>query len=178
MGRDSDGMETPRDFEVGFRRDGSMAHLLHTVMELPLEVEGVFAFFADASNLERITPPELRFRITTPLPIVMREGARIDYRLRLFGLPFRWRTRITHWNPPHGFVDEQIAGPYRKWVHVHCFSSGDGMTRIQDTVRYCLPHWPVGEIAHPLVRTQLTRIFTFRREAIESILIGRPPARS
>ena len=148
-----------------------LEHRLQTTLHLPLPRPEVFAFFADAANLGRITPPELNFTILTPPPIVMGAGTRIDYRLSLFGLPFRWQTLISSWEPPELFVDEQLTGPYRRWVHRHSFSAlADGGTRMEDEVLYELPIPPFGEVTHPLVRRQLERIFAYRHQAVLQLL--------
>lgn len=139
---------------------------LRTEAVLPLPVDEVFPFFAKAENLERITPGSLRFEILTPLPIDMGEGALIDYRLRIAGIPQRWRTRISLWEPPYRFADEQVKGPYRRWFHVHEFSECPEGTRMTDEVDYELPFGVLGRLAHPLIRFQLRRIFTYRNESI------------
>ena len=149
-----------------------MTHILRTAFDVPGAVPDVFAFFAEAENLERITPRELGFRITTPQPIAMGEGTLIDYQLRLFGVPFTWKTEITVWNPPHEFVDVQLKGPYRLWRHSHTFAPTDRGTRITDEVIYELPFSPFGDVAHPLVRLQLSRIFQYREIAVREMLGG------
>lgn len=139
-------------------------------MTLAVPLETVFSFFAEAENLQRITPPELGFRITTPLPIAMGAGARIDYRLSLFGIGFPWRTEITAWDPPREFVDTQRSGPYAQWIHRHRFRATPGGTEIEDEVRYRLPLPLLGELAHPLIRLQLGRIFRYRQRRIRELL--------
>ncbi len=131
----------------------------------------VFAFFADAGNLERITPSFLGFEILTPLPIAMKTGAIIEYRIRLFGVPMRWRTRIDSWTPESSFVDVQERGPYALWQHTHAFDDlGDGRTRMTDRVVYRAPLGVLGRIARRLFVTRmLDRIFDHRRKVIEEI---------
>lgn len=141
-------------------------------MRLPLDVHQVFPFFCDVRNLERITPPELHFKVLTPQPLEIAEGTTVDYQLRLYGLPLRWRSRISVWDPPYEFVDEQVIGPYRVWVHTHRFLDDVGATVIDDEVFYGLPFWPLGEAAFPIVHFQLARIFRYRHEATSRALVG------
>ena len=143
-------------------------HVLRREQVLPAPPEEVFPFFADAHNLEAITPPWLGFRVLTPRPVEMRPGALIEYRLRLRGIPLAWLTRIAEWVPGVRFVDEQLSGPYRLWHHTHDFEpAGAGGTLMRDTVRYALPGWPLGEVAHALVvRRDLEAIFDHRRDAV------------
>jgi ligand-binding SRPBCC domain-containing protein len=146
--------------------------VLRASLTVPLARQQVFAFFADARNLGRITPPELRFEIVSP-PMAMQAGTLIDYRIRLFGIPLGWRTEITRWDPPNEFEDVQLFGPYAAWVHRHTFRDAGQGTLIEDVVRYRLPFGIVGRLAHPIVRLQLRRIFSYRQRAVEQLLIAR-----
>ena len=140
---------------------------------LPGNLDDVFGFFADAFNLEAITPPWLRFRVVTPGPIAMGAGTVIEYRLVLHRVPVRWLTRIEIWEPGRRFVDVQIEGPYRAWRHTHSFAARDGDTLMRDTVRYALPWGPIGRLAHAaFVRRDLDRIFDFRDRAVARRLDG------
>jgi hypothetical protein len=146
-------------------------HVLERVQLIPRPRGEVFAFFADARNLEDITPGFLHFEIVPPAPVAVRAGTLIDYRLALFGVRFRWRTRIEEWEPGRRFVDLQVRGPYALWHHAHAFEDADGGTRMTDRVSYRLPFGPLGELAHPVfVRRTLERIFDFRRDRIARIL--------
>jgi len=133
----------------------------------------VFHFFADPFNLERITPPFLKFKIITPAPIYVRPETLIDYSLSLYGIGFRWRTRIESHTPDLAFIDTQERGPYKLWHHTHTFEDVEGGTLMRDLVRYRLPFGPLGQLAHAIfVRRALDKIFLFRRNAIDRIMVA------
>jgi ligand-binding SRPBCC domain-containing protein len=134
----------------------------------------VFPFFADAHNLEALTPPLLRFRLVTPAPLAVGKGALIRYRLRVHGVPVSWLTEITEWDPPRRFVDEQLKGPYALWHHTHTFEPlDDGGTLMRDVVRYRIGFGPLGLLANRLVvRRDVEQIFDYRAQRIPALLAG------
>jgi ligand-binding SRPBCC domain-containing protein len=146
-------------------------HRLALEQYVPRPLDEVFAFFAEAQNLERITPPWLSFEVLAPGPVEMQVGTRIDYRLRLHGLPVRWTSRIEEWEPGHQFVDRQVRGPYGLWHHRHTFVPSGKGTLVGDEVHYGLPFGALGDIAHLLfVRRDLHRIFAYRHQAVPRLL--------
>lgn len=147
----------------------------HYVLErdqfLAKPLEEVFEFFAEVENLERITPPWLGFSLADRHLTRIQAGTEIEYRLRLHGLPLRWVSCIDVWQPPMVFVDRQVRGPYRLWVHRHQFASTNGGTLISDRVRYALPLGHLGRLAHRLfVGRDLDRVFDFRSRAVRQLL--------
>ena len=150
---------------------GMQTHVFTSQQWVPSPVERTFALFSDATKLEAITPPFLHFRIVTALPIVMRVGTLIRYRLRLYGVPVSWLTRIDEWRPNEGFVDSLLEGPYSRWVHRHTFEARDGGTLVHDIVDYALPLDPWSRPAHGLfVRPMIERIFEHRRRVLDVLL--------
>jgi ligand-binding SRPBCC domain-containing protein len=151
-------------------------HLLTSQLYVRVALDEVFAFFGKPDNLARITPSWLGFRILTPPPVTMREGALIDYQISLGPFPTRWRTMITTYDPPHLFVDEQLNGPYSFWHHTHRFEAKGTGTNISDEIRYVLPFGPLGSLVHTLVvRRQLEGIFAHRRKIIAEQFPGKVP---
>jgi ligand-binding SRPBCC domain-containing protein len=146
-------------------------HVLTSEQWVAAGIEETFAFFSDAANLEVLTPPFLGFTILSPLPIEMREGTLIEYRLRFMGAPLSWLTRIDSWEPNRSFTDRQLRGPYARWVHTHRFAAARGGTLMRDDVEYALPLAPLSNPVHELlVRPQLARIFAYRRDAVAQLL--------
>jgi len=157
------------------------AYVLERTQVVAVPIEEAFAFFADAHNLERITPPWLRFRILSA-PDELGRGARLRYRLTLFGVPIGWRTEIVEWSPPRGFVDVQRRGPFLLWEHTHRLRPVSGGTEIYDHVRYRLFLGPLGGLVRRLlVRGWVEGIFDYRAERVPGLLTGvraEPPRRT
>jgi ligand-binding SRPBCC domain-containing protein len=142
-------------------------HTLTRQQFVPAPVADVFAFFSRPENLAKLTPPELGFLILTPSPIAMKQGALIDYTIRVFGMRVRWTTLITAYDPGRSFVDEQLRGPYSYWHHSHFFEEAPGGTMVRDEIRYALPFGPLGRLAHALVvKRQLASIFEYRARMV------------
>ncbi len=148
-------------------------HHFRSELWLPVAREKLFPFFAAATNLQSITPPWLQFEVLTP-EIAMQEGTLLDYRLRVRGVPLRWRSRINEWQPPYRFVDEQLRGPYRMWVHEHTFEASDGGTLVRDHVRYAVLF---DVLVHRwLVRPDVEGIFKYRADVLRKLFASKAPA--
>jgi ligand-binding SRPBCC domain-containing protein len=132
-------------------------------------IDEVFRFFEDPANLARITPPSMAFTIVSE-DREMRRGLEIDYRVRVFGLRMPWKSLISEYDPPYRFVDEALVSPYRLWYHEHTFRQTEQGTVVRDRVHYALPFFPLGEIAHPMVRRQLLEIFRYRQQTLAQYL--------
>ncbi len=133
-------------------------------------IEKVFDFFSDARNLQQLTPDDLNFRILTPMPVVMKEGTLIDYRITLAGIKFRWRTEIIEWEPPLRFVDRQLKGPYKIWVHEHLFIPEGSRTVMIDNVEFISKGWIFEPVIYRLfVRKKLDRILDYRQNRFKTI---------
>ena len=142
-------------------------HRFKTQLWLPQPRERVFLFFSNPHNLDRLTPAWLNFEILTPLPVLMKQGALMDYRLRIRGIPIRWQSEITLWEPPLRFADRQIRGPYRLWVHTHNFFSREGGTLVEDCVQYATLGGSI--VQRLLVAPDLRRIFSYRHEVLQQL---------
>lgn len=133
-------------------------------------IEEVFAFFSKAENLNLLTPEKLHFKILTPLPIKMEKNTLIDYKIRLGGVTFKWRTEITEWEPPHRFVDVQLKGPYKIWIHEHSFKANGESTIMTDTVNYLSKGWFMEPLIHKLfVKKRLEEILDYRENKLKLI---------
>ena len=131
----------------------------------------MFDFFSKAENLNELTPPDLQFKIVTPLPIKMFAGALIEYKIKLSGIPFGWKTKISVWDPPYQFVDEQLKGPYVRWHHTHTFKDlGDGRTAMVDRVEFLSPGWILEPLINALfVEKRVEEIFKYREQKLAEI---------
>ncbi|MEE4311404.1 MAG: SRPBCC family protein [candidate division KSB1 bacterium] len=139
-----------------------------TILDMPLDE--VFPFFADAHNLNRVTPPWLNFEIISDRDIEMQVGTQVQYRLKLHSIPVRWQSEITEWDPPYKFTDTQIQGPYRLWIHEHIFASEADKTIMRDRVTYAVPGRIFAQLIHSVfVKRDLDRIFSYREEVFKRI---------
>ena len=140
---------------------------LTTEQKIEKSQDELFNFFSDAYNLAEITPPWLDFHVLTPAPIEMKVGTRINYRLKLRGIPVRWQSEITVWNPPHHFVDEQRRGPYRHWIHTHTFVAVPGGTLVRDEVEYAV--FGNRLVQKFLVAPDLEKLFAYRSAKLQEL---------
>jgi ligand-binding SRPBCC domain-containing protein len=147
-------------------------HVLETRLWLARPRSQVFAFFADPTHLERVSPPSLRLRLLTPA-VPLAAGAVLDFRVAWLGLPLRWRAYIREFDPPYRFVDVQVRGPWARWEHRHRFLEEDGGTWMEDRVTYRMALGPLGRAAYAaLVHRQLRAAWAFRQARVAELLGG------
>lgn len=156
--------ESSRSIFVEHIRGGP--YRLTSIFAVSQPIDLVFSFFSDAHNLEKLTPPWLKFRVLTPAPITIERGTTIDYRLRIHGLPIRWTSEINIWEPPHRFADRQLRGPYRRWDHEHTFSENGERTLVGDRVDFEVPG---GRLPGRLASADVRRIFAYRRDRLSEL---------
>ena len=150
---------------------GVTIHKLERTQVVPIPIAEAFEFFANPRNLERLTPDLVHFQFLKAPPEKVSAGTILEYRLRIYGVPVKWRTRIESVEPPNRFVDVQDKGPYAMWRHTHSFRKVDAShTEIRDHVEFAMPLGPLGEIAYRLlVAGSLREIFDYREVALRRL---------
>ena len=163
--------------QLSITRGKDASYVLRSQIAVESSLSDTFAFFADAENLNLITPDWLKFTIVSDTPIKMSSGTQIEYRLKIHGFPVKWRSEISLWDPPHRFVDTQVKGPYLMWSHMHTLDvSPDGQTIVNDYVKYKVPF---GRLTNRLfVARDLRRIFRYRNDATQKALSLEPRSNS
>lgn len=152
------------------RRAKQPVHALEGVWWTPYPIDQIFSFFEDAKNLEKITPPTLRFKVLSKLPNGICEGTKIWYCLLIHKLPCFWQSEIIRWQPGKEFTDIQRHGPYRYWHHRHWFEEKNGGTLLGDRVEFQLPLGKLGEkVLGKSVIKDVNSIFTYRNQIIEEL---------
>jgi len=145
-------------------------HFLTTTTVINKTLSEVFEFFSNAENLNKITPPDMQFKILTPLPIIIKKGTLIDYKIKVNGIPFNWQTEITEWEPNKRFIDKQLKGPYRVWIHEHTFEEKDGKTIMNDHVQFLSPGWFLEPIINKLfIEKKVKGIFAYREKILTNL---------
>lgn len=133
-------------------------------------IDDVWDFFTDPKNLEKLTPDNMSFVITSENHDgIIYPGQIITYKVApILNIPLFWMTEITHVIPNKLFVDEQRRGPYKLWHHQHIFEDTEEGVLMTDKVHYELPLSILGSVAHNMfVKRQLNDIFDFRMSAVE-----------
>ena len=147
-------------------------YTLRRSITVPGTLETVFNFFNRPENLEKLTPANLKFHILTPSPVTMHNGAVFDYTIGLMGLPMRWTSNITNYDPPYHFVDIQLKGPYAYWHHKHSFEPRGDDVEVADEIHYEIGFGVFGRLLRPLIQRQLDAIFSFRAQKIEESFLS------
>ncbi len=130
----------------------------------------VFDFFSKVENLNSITPPDMHFKILSPLPIHIQKGTLIDYKIKVNGIPFKWKTEISEWEPPYRFIDKQLNGPYNTWIHEHIFEERNGVTHMRDIVHFRSPGWILEPLINKLfIEKKVRAIFNYREEKLKEL---------
>lgn len=146
-------------------------HTLKRIQFIPGDISDIWTFFSSPTNLAKITPKEMGFRIMGQVsndPIY--PGMEINYIIRpVFSIPLRWKTRISEVEELKSFTDVQLKGPYAFWEHKHSFLPVKNYVAMTDEITYALPFGVLGELAHwALVKERLNYIFDYRTIQIDN----------
>jgi ligand-binding SRPBCC domain-containing protein len=145
-------------------------YLLKTEQAIPVTLSEAWEFFSSPLNLEKITPKEMNFIVTSAYngDKKMYAGMLITYKVSpLFGIKLNWMTEITHVREGEYFIDEQRFGPFALWHHQHHFKEIKGGVLMTDILNYAIPYGVVGRLANKIiVGKQVKKIFDHREKAI------------
>jgi len=137
-----------------------------------LSREEAWDFLGTISNLERMTPKHMRFKLLSDPLKKIEMGSVLAYSIR--PLPFLkmiWVSEISAYEPLKRFCDTQLSGPYASWIHEHRIEGEDnGPCTLIDEVFFELPFGVLGSLAYALyVKSALLKAFSYRRDRLNEL---------